>query len=385
MWRPSGARLGSTTHGWASSTKGRSGWRPARTSASERATSSKVPPTWTVTVRRHASAAQGTGPLRAQSTLQVPGPGLKRAQGRPARRVTPAAGRAGGTGGATYRAGRPGPVGSSSSAVIGCAVCTVPPRRRSSAARPWVIAALPPSTTGQPAPWPSAVSSSPKDAVSGARQRLHGVGRRAGQEGPGRVRREALGQVADRGHAGPGEAGQGQRVARDAAHRGEHVGHDPVEPFHQRPHQLRVVRGVATEVRGRLVDVTVEGGGPAAIERMGEGQLGLAQADAEGPGDPASGRTERPPAPGGRRSTRRGRTRAASAPRCGCHRRWSVRPSNTSTPTPARANVSAAASPLGPDPTTTASTGSMDRRYGTRRPARRRQGVVGSLGRSASC
>ncbi len=35
-------------------------------------------------------------------------------------------------------------------------------------ARPWVIAALPPWTTGQPAPWPSAVSSSPKEAVNGA-------------------------------------------------------------------------------------------------------------------------------------------------------------------------------------------------------------------------
>ncbi len=30
------------------------------------------------------------------------------------------------------------------------------------------MAALPPSTTGQPTPWPSAASSSPNDAVSGA-------------------------------------------------------------------------------------------------------------------------------------------------------------------------------------------------------------------------
>ena len=49
-------------------------------------------------------------------------------------------------------------------------------------------------------------------------------------------------------------------------------------------------------------------------------------------------------------------------------------PSNTSTPMPARANVTAAAKPLGPDPTTTASTGSMDRRYGTERRTTRQSG-----------
>ena len=47
-------------------------------------------------------------------------------------------------------------------------VCTVPPSRRTSAANPVVMAALPPWTTGQPTPWPSAVSSSPKADVSGA-------------------------------------------------------------------------------------------------------------------------------------------------------------------------------------------------------------------------
>ena len=34
--------------------------------------------------------------------------------------------------------------------------------------QPLVMAALPPSTTGQPAPWPSAVRSSPKADVNGA-------------------------------------------------------------------------------------------------------------------------------------------------------------------------------------------------------------------------
>ena len=35
-------------------------------------------------------------------------------------------------------------------------------------ARPWVMAALPPATTGQPAPWPSAVRRRAKAEVSGA-------------------------------------------------------------------------------------------------------------------------------------------------------------------------------------------------------------------------
>ena len=47
---------------------------PRATSASAAATSSSVPPTWTVPARRHASAAHGTGPDSAQSTLHTAGP-----------------------------------------------------------------------------------------------------------------------------------------------------------------------------------------------------------------------------------------------------------------------------------------------------------------------
>ncbi len=72
--QPSGARLGSATQGWATRQNGCSGYRPATTSASARATSSKVPPTCSVTARRQTSALQGTGPLSAQSTLHTPGP-----------------------------------------------------------------------------------------------------------------------------------------------------------------------------------------------------------------------------------------------------------------------------------------------------------------------
>ena len=74
MCRPAGALWPSTTHGCVTRQYGRSGCRPAFTSASPRAISSKVPPTCTVTASRQPSASHGTGPLSAQSTLQTPGP-----------------------------------------------------------------------------------------------------------------------------------------------------------------------------------------------------------------------------------------------------------------------------------------------------------------------
>ena len=63
----------------------------------------------------------------------------------------------------TARAG-----GSSASEVTQRPVCTTPPWRRSSLAVPCAMAALPPWTTGQPTPWPSAVSNRPKADVKGA-------------------------------------------------------------------------------------------------------------------------------------------------------------------------------------------------------------------------
>ena len=188
------------------------------------------------------------------------------------------------------------------------------------------MAALPPSTTGQPAPWPSAVRRRPKADVNGARERLHGVRRRAGQQGPRRVGAEAARRVLHRRRPDQREAGEGQRVARHAAHRPEDIGHDPVEPLDQRPHQVLVGRGVAAEVRGRLADVPVERGGPAAVERMGEGHLGLAQHDARARPGRASGRRERPPAPDAPPSTRRGGSPRGSGPRSGSRPRWSAPP-----------------------------------------------------------
>ena len=72
--RPRGARVGSTTPGWAMRQYGRSWCRPACTSDSLRATSASVPPRCTVPASRQDAASHGTGPDSAQSTLQTPSP-----------------------------------------------------------------------------------------------------------------------------------------------------------------------------------------------------------------------------------------------------------------------------------------------------------------------
>ena len=71
---PAGARVGSHGAYWTNRTNGRSGWRPAATSASAAAISSSVPPRWTVAARRGPSAVHGIGPSSAQSTLKTPEP-----------------------------------------------------------------------------------------------------------------------------------------------------------------------------------------------------------------------------------------------------------------------------------------------------------------------
>ena len=59
------------------------------------------------------------------------------------------------------------------------------------------------------------------------------------------------------------------------------VGHDAVQPVHQRPDQVPVGRAVAAQTGGRLADVPVERGSPRAAERVGERHLGLPQHDPE--------------------------------------------------------------------------------------------------------
>ncbi len=105
--------------------------------------------------------------------------------------------------------------------------------------------------------------------------------RRAGQQGARRIGREAARRVLHGRRPDQREAGEGQRVARHAAHRRQDVGHDAVQPVHQRAHQVPVGRSVTAEVGGRLADVPVQRSRPRATERVGEGDLGLAQRDAE--------------------------------------------------------------------------------------------------------
>ena len=166
---PAGALVGSTTPGCATRQKGRSGCRPAFTSVSLRATSSKEPPTCTVPASRQAAACQGTGPLSAQSTLQTPGPYLKRSSDLRCRAES-----AGPASSANWRGVRSSRTvlagGRSASDRTHCPVSSSPPREASSAVSASTSLALPPSTTGQPtacaimmnirpnAPVPTAVS-----------------------------------------------------------------------------------------------------------------------------------------------------------------------------------------------------------------------------------
>ena len=121
------------------------------------------------------------------------------------------------------------------------------------------------------------MSSNPKDAVSGA---VSGSMEWAAVPAS-RARAESvvkpLATWRTEGTPARAKRASASGSLRHAAHRGEHVGHNPVEPLHQRCHQLLVVGGVAPEVRGRLLDVAEQGGRPARAEGVGESQLGLAQ------------------------------------------------------------------------------------------------------------
>ena len=158
---------------------------------------------------------------------------------------------------------------------------TTPPSRRSSVANPWVMAALPPATTGQPAPWPSAVRRRPKADVSGAvsgSMECAAVPAKSARAASVLKRRAVC---CTEGVPTSAKRASANGSARQAAHGPKDVGHDPVEPVHERPHQLRVRGGIATEVSCRLAHVPVERGGPPAPERMGERHLRLAENDPE--------------------------------------------------------------------------------------------------------
>ena len=113
------------------------------------------------------------------------------------------------------------------------------------------------------------------------RQRFHRMCSRAGQQGARRIGREAARRVLHRRRPDHCETGERKRVARHAAHGRQDIGHNAVQPVHQGPHQVPVRRGVTAEVGRRLADIAAQCGRPRPAERVGEGDLGLAQRDPE--------------------------------------------------------------------------------------------------------
>ena len=158
-------------------------------------------------------------------------------------------------------------------------VVTEPPSSVSSLTSAAVIAALPPSATGQPAECASRVSSSPKPAVSGALSGQHGVRGHPRQDRPALVGLEPSGQRRGREQASQAEPGHRDRAGGHRPQRREHLGHDHVRAADKRRHQPAVARTVGPQPAGGLLDRAAHRGGPAAVERMRERDLRIQQPD----------------------------------------------------------------------------------------------------------
>ena len=219
------------------------------------------------------------------------------------------------------------------------------------------IACDPPRAAGQPATWPDARSMSPGADVSGPAEREERVRGGAGEEpAPPRPWRR-------RGRRRwPGGAPAARTPPSVRGWRGTRTQRGEHRPGRARPSGGRSSRrGGPTPApstpRPATVSSSERWSTPARPSSSGwtSGDLGLDQL--EPVALEVRRREERRDAPpaGGWPSRRRGGTRAASAPRCGLPRRWCRRASSTSTERPASATVIAAASPLGPAPTTTTS------------------------------
>src|SRR5260221_12534911 len=269
---PAGALVGSTTPGCATRQKGRSGCRPAFTSVSLRATSSNEPPTCTVPVSRQATACQGTGPLSAQSTLQTPGPYLKRSSD--LRCLAESAGPASSANWRGVRSRRTVLAGGrSASDRTQCPASSSPPTAASSAVSASTSLALPPSTTGQPTACAIIMNIRAECPGAHSSQRQHGVRRGAGEQRASLIGAEALRDQAGRRQAAEDEPGHRQRVAWQRPQRRQQVGQDQRRLPHERPEQSPVGAGVGAEAAGRLVHRAGQPGGAAAIYRLGEGDL----------------------------------------------------------------------------------------------------------------
>ena len=276
-------------------------------------------------MRRQASAPQGTGPSSAQSTLQVPAPGLKRAHGRPARREScvpaSATNARGEVSSSTARAG-----GSSASDVTGLSVCTTPPRRRSSLARPWVMAALASRHDGPAGPVAERGEEEAEGGGQRGRERLHRVRRRAGQQGACRIGGEAARRVLHRRASrrtrnGRAPAGHAARCASAPGRRPRCGRASPpaAPPGPRRPRRPR---------RGGMPSRRRRGTARRPAPRRADGRRPPRAGAARPRGRPgrASGRRVRPPAPDAPPSTRRDGSPRGSAPGSGSRPRSSAPP-----------------------------------------------------------
>ena len=181
---------------------------------------------------------------------------------------------------------------------------------------------------------------------------------RRGSGRPGRAR--SAGPASPKRAAASGWRG-------DAVERPEHERHQLVGVAHERRHQVPVggsrprPRPAAVAVDGALED-----GHAPVVERVGDRRLGVEQLHAEArPGRAPGRRARRAAVRLDGRADVVDEARAASAPRVRIPPPTVARPRRRRPTDPARARVMAAASPLGPEPTTTASRASRV----TRRPS----------------
>ncbi len=194
-----------------------------------------------------------------------------------------------------------------------------------------------------------------KHAGERRRQRQHGVGGRAGDQGPALVGTEAPGEMLRRGESTQGEARCRQRVRRHVAHGAQEGGQDVVQIPDEGGEEPRV-------------------GGPVCSQ--GSGHVSHIRPDGDGAGSPREDGRRRAAASAAAHRGRRGRCqrKAGEARSSGWtaeQTSWrnpgsvssavrhpppgSSAASYTSTARPARARTSAATNPLGPAPTTMAS------------------------------
>ena len=189
---------------------------------------------------------------------------------------------------------------------------------------------------------------------AGALQGQDGVGRDAGEErARGLAGEPRFRQATSRPERQEAEARHPHGMARDVE-RGEHVGVEAVPSADEGLEQPPIGGAVWSQPLGRCVDGALDDRRRPVVERMREGQVGV------DPIETVLSQRQRPekgePAPRGWMAEQTSWRKPGSVSSSLLNPPpMESAPSRTSTLRPARARVSAAARPLGPEPTTTAS------------------------------